>query len=123
MSKAYDVALTEGKELNGLHGNPRFGSCQKLVGANPLKIGAKKAEDAKILDRMAESNGIKGSAHHLMCLDGDECKPGNRKARKVKADVEILGRVSELNSLNNSDQPNCQQIDESKHGKKTSEGG
>ena len=51
-------------------------------------------EDAKILDGMAESNGIKGSAYNLMCLDGDECKPGNRKTRKVKDDVEILTRVS-----------------------------
>lgn len=118
MSKADAVVLTGGKELNGLHVNPRFGSCQELVGAKPLKRGAKKAEDAKILDRMAESNGIKGSAQPPMCLDGDECKPGNRKSRKVKADAEILGRVSELNALHNSDQPNCQQIDESKHGKK-----
>ena len=43
---------------------------------------------------MAESNGIKGSAYNLMCLDGDECKPRNRKTRKVKDDVEILTRVS-----------------------------
>jgi len=36
MSKADVVVLTEGKELNGLHVNPRFGSCQELVGAKPF---------------------------------------------------------------------------------------
>lgn len=118
MSKADAVILTGVKGLNGLHGNPRFSPCQELVGAKPLKRGAKKAEDAKIIDGMEESNGIKGSAQPLMCLDGDECKPGNRKARKVKADAEILTRVSELNTLHDNDQPNSQQTDESKPGKK-----
>ena len=77
-------------------------------------------EDAKILDGMAESNGIKGSAYNLMCLDGDECKPGNRKTRKVKADVEILTRVSKLNALHNNDHPSCQQTNERKPGTKPS---
>lgn len=65
--------------------------------------GAKKAKDAKILNRMAEYNGNKVSAQPLMCLDGDECEPGNRKARIVKADAKILGRVLALDALHNSD--------------------
>lgn len=118
MSKADATVLTGVKEMNGLHINPRLSPCQELFGAKPLKRGTKKVEDAKILDGMAESNGIKGSAQPLMYLNGDECKPGNRKTRKVTADAEILTRVSELNALHNNDQPNCQQTDERKPGKK-----
>ncbi|GLJ40343.1 hypothetical protein SUGI_0829510 [Cryptomeria japonica] len=76
----------------------------------PLKKGAKKKlEDSKVLDVMAKSHGSQVSPQSTICLDLQECKTGNRKAKKVEADPEALNGMPESNVLQCNDSPSLYQ--------------